>query len=170
MHVANRQNEDYLKANPGVGVSQAIHSAEGADGRSDGQASSPHSEKRKSARREGSVNSGGGKQLQIHDPTYAKKRNAEKANASHSHVNRGKEKPATSSRLSRRKASRQEEATRRDIRRRNHVSIRMMPAKGLTTKEVTQDRIGMMTAIQPWKMPAIKGQSIRFTRDHLGLG
>ena len=77
--------------------------------------------------------------------------------------------PATSSPLNRHMASRLAEAIHRDIRRQNRSGIKMMPAKGLTTKVVNQGRIGTMTAIQPWKMPAIRGQSIRSMRDHLGL-
>ena len=77
--------------------------------------------------------------------------------------------PVMSTQLSRHRASRLAKAIRRDIRRRDRSDVKIMPAKGPITKVVAQGEIGMMTAIQPWSMPAIRGRKTRFMKDQLGL-
>jgi len=69
LYVANRQNEAYAKANPGIGGSHIVYSAGNVGGKSVGQASSPHVGRR----RDGSVGSGKSKQLQAYDPAFAGK-------------------------------------------------------------------------------------------------
>ena len=77
IEIANKQNEEYLWANPGAGASQVVHSTRGAGGKSFEQASSPHV----SRGREGSINSGKNKQMQTYDPAFAEKQNAGQGSA-----------------------------------------------------------------------------------------
>ena len=70
--VANRLNEAFRNANPGVGGSGYLYSNDGAGAVSKGQASSPHV----GGSRGQSVNSGKNKQLQAYDPVYAGKQKA----------------------------------------------------------------------------------------------
>jgi len=85
-------------------------------------------------------------------------------------VAEAKSLPVRSIQLSRRRAGRMAKATHRDTLRRDRNGVKIMPAKGLITKVVTQGKIGIMTAIQPWRMPAFRGKSCRFVRDPLGQG
>ena len=79
LDIADKQNAEFAKANPGVGASQLVHSAGGAPGKSGGQASSPHVGKR----RDGSVNS---KQMTLYDPVVAGKRVAKQDNVVQGYV------------------------------------------------------------------------------------
>jgi hypothetical protein len=73
LDVANQQNAEFIKTNPGAGASQVVHSARDTPGKSGGQASSPHV----SRKRAGSVNS---KQITLNNPVVAGKRVAEQGN------------------------------------------------------------------------------------------
>ncbi|KAM0919739.1 hypothetical protein ACQ4PT_007916 [Festuca glaucescens] len=85
--IANMQNAECAKANPGAGASQVVHSTRGVPGKSKGQASSPHV----GDKRAGSVNS---KQMALYDPVEAGKRVAEQGNPNVGNNNVGRNSQA----------------------------------------------------------------------------
>jgi hypothetical protein len=64
--MAAKQTAEVTRSKPGAGASQIVHSVGGAGGKSNGQTSSPHPDRK----REGSINS---KKMTVYDPVLSGK-------------------------------------------------------------------------------------------------